>query len=398
MKFYYENSDFENTPNGGFRKIGAPSSLDWVYGWKNPILEINNYEPIIWNFSVTCELRVDVLNNNIEYFNNVFKTVKENPNVRLVFSSFQEGDHQYSFILKLIELKNKFSLNKEQITVITINKICLNYSHELNIIYKPFLLGYLSSDYSKVKDSPFLHNESKMGVCTTDEYLTEPKTNFFLCYSKNSTRDHRIKTILWLIKNDLIKDTLLSTLIKDEHRRFYNSTEDELNGLSNYFEDFLKMGYNVLDWDFTKDGNNEFSYLRYNTISHYSSTIFNIVLETTFEENSLNLTEKSFKPLANCQPFLIIGDPFANKTLLDFGFELYDDLIDYSFDEIKDNDKRLNAVFKEIKRIKNLGEKHLIDWYFKNKEKIEKNKTTLFTYSYNKMVDEVILELKELTQ
>ena len=86
----------------------------------------------------------------------------------------------------------------------------------------------------------------------------------------------------------------------------------------------------------------------------------------------------------------------------------YDEIIEkVFFDNFKKGSKRVAFSRDELAsasdslgfpRIKNLGEKHLIDWYFKNKEKIEKNKTTLFTYSYNKMVDEVILELKELTQ
>jgi hypothetical protein len=94
-------------------------------------------------------------------------------------------------------------------------------------------------------------------------------------------------------------------------------------------EEFLKLGYNILDWNLITNKRTRTD-LKYTTKLHYASTIFNIVSETSFSNKSLNLTEKSFKPLANCHPFLIIGDPYVHSYLKDLGFYLYDDFYNYN--------------------------------------------------------------------
>ena len=49
MKFYYENEDFRNIPNGnGFCEI---SNLDWEYGFQMSTTKLTE-ELIICNFSV----------------------------------------------------------------------------------------------------------------------------------------------------------------------------------------------------------------------------------------------------------------------------------------------------------------------------------------------------------
>jgi hypothetical protein len=54
MKFYYENIDFKNMPNGnGICKI---AEFDINYGFKFPIFELNETDSIIWNFSFDGEL------------------------------------------------------------------------------------------------------------------------------------------------------------------------------------------------------------------------------------------------------------------------------------------------------------------------------------------------------
>jgi len=228
--------------------------------------------------------------------------------------------------------------------------------------------------------------------------LNSEKKKFFLSYNKNTTKTFRVQLILWLIKNGLIDDTYVSILIKNDNfnRRELESKEVELYDLIAYYNKFDRIGFNVLDWDYPNNQNDVFSNLKYTTKSHYSETYFNIITETSFENNSLNLTEKSFKALANCHPFLIIGDMGSHQYLTELGFELYDSLIDYSFDSMPDNQKRLNDALGQIRKVYKLGEQSIINFYNNNIEKIKKNKEKFFEYSFSKMIDETINDLREL--
>ena len=399
MKFYYENINYKEAPNG-LDGICRASDFDYHYGFNNPIFELSNYKEIIWNFTPNnTELNNEFILNNLDYFKSVFLKIQNKPNIKLMFSCLYEGADIVKFLELLIDLKNEFKLDKNQIIVVTINFISKQYEDDIRIICKPFLLADISKKYKKILDIP--DEKNGVGILSTYEYLKTPKDKFFLTYNKNVTRMHRLKFMLWLVKNNLINDSLYSLLIKNNKSdysifTFLSNVEyTELKGLWGYFDEFEKLGLNTLDWDYDKDHNSSiFSDVMNTTKSHYSKTVFNIVTETTCVDDSCSLTEKAFKPLANCHPFIIIGDGFVHNKLKELGFELYDDLIDYSFDMIYDSTKRFDAVLKEIKRIHSLGKDYILEWYRKNIDKIKNNQKVFFSYSDRYMVGEVIKELK----
>jgi hypothetical protein len=393
MKFYYENKDFRNIPNG--KEFCSVSNLDWAYGHQNPIFELTG-EPIIWSLAVH-RIEVPTIDNNLSYFIDMFNKIKDKPNVKVVISNFHEGAYQNNFIIKLIHLMKQYDIDYTQVIVLTNNKYVEKFSDEITIIYKPYLLGFLMDHYKDIKEESIFHNGTEIGLLSTSEYINSEKKKFFLSYNKNTTKSFRIQLLLWLLKNGIIDDTYVSVLIKNENfdRNQLRSSEDELYDLVAYYNKFEGMGFSVLDWDYPNHQNDVFSNLKYTTKSHYTDTIFNIITETTFENDQLNLTEKSFKAMANCHPYLVIGDVGVNEHIKNLGFELYEDLIDYSFDSIEDNQIRLNQALKEVRKIYKMGKNEIIDWYKNNIEKIEKNKSKLFTYSFSKMIDESIYILKE---
>jgi hypothetical protein len=199
------------------------------------------------------------------------------------------------------------------------------------------------------------------------------------------------------MKTGIIDDSYVSILIKNQYfdRNQLRSDKDELYDLIAWFNQFEKKGFNILDWDYPNHQNDVFSSLKYTTKSHYADTLFNIITETTCDTNSLNLTEKSFKGIANCHPYLVIGDINTHKHIKDLGFELYEDLIDYSFDSIDNSEIRLNSALKEVKRIYNIGGNGILEWYKKNVDKIEHNKSKFFEYKFSDMIKETIKDLKK---
>jgi hypothetical protein len=391
MKFYYENIDFKNVPNGnGVCKI---AEFDINYGFKFPIFELNETDSIIWNFSFDGELSHTLLDENIDYFNNVFKLASSKPNVKLVFSSTQEGNNMNEFVLRLIQLKNHHNLKRNQIVLITINNYFEKITNEIFVISKPYLLGWWASHYKTLSLPNVFDEETQISSITSgvNDYIMNQKDSFFLLYNRNSTKTFRVQVMLWLLKTGIIDDTKFSLLIKenDIDLNLLISKKQELKDLWKYYSKFNDLPHTTLDWNYPNDIDEPLS-----SKSNYFKTNFSIVLESSFKSESLNLTEKSFKPFANCHPFLIIGDVFVNTKLLNYGFTLYDDLIDYSFDKISDNEERLNQALIEIKRIHSLGEDHITEWYKTNIEKIKENQRVFFTYGWKNLINDTIRDLK----
>ena len=75
-------------------------------------------------------------------------------------------------------------------------------------------------------------------------------------------------------------------------------------------------------------------------------------------------TEKTWKQFLYEKPFISIGVKGSNHSLLDLGFELYDEIFDYSFDLEENNLIRLKGFWTQIERY--------LDWKVSAfKEKLE---------------------------
>ena len=213
MKFYYENEDFRNIPNGnGFCEI---SNLDWEYGFLMSTTKLTE-EPVIWNFSIRGGFLPHIFDDNINYIKSVFESVKGKPNIKLTFTNFHEGGLPNQFIEKLIQLKNRVGLANHQVCIITNNANVVVYKKMIDVIYKPYLLGFLADHYKDILYTPIEHNGSTIGLLSTDEYLTSEKKKFFLSYNKNTTKPFRIQLLLWLMKTGYIDDSYVSILIKNQ--------------------------------------------------------------------------------------------------------------------------------------------------------------------------------------
>jgi len=68
-----------------------------------------------------------------------------------------------------------------------------------------------------------------------------------------------------------------------------------------------------------------------------------------------SITEKTNKPIACCKPFIAFSTPYFLEDVHHLGFETFSPYIDESYDTETDNQKRLNMIVDEIKRITNLS-------------------------------------------
>ena len=123
------------------------------------------------------------------------------------------------------------------------------------------------------------------------------------------------------------------------------------------------------------------------------SAYINLVTETMFEEpDTAFLTEKIFKPIMACQPYIVEGPMGTLEHMRDyFGYQSFAPYIDETYDTIANPAERLQAIFREVERILSFTPEQMAEFM--------RNVAPICIYNYNKMrertADEV--ELVKLT-
>lgn len=81
----------------------------------------------------------------------------------------------------------------------------------------------------------------------------------------------------------------------------------------------------------------------------YHESFLHVIGEATTTVTCIS--EKTWLPILFKKPFIVMADQYFHKKLVDLGFELYDEIIDYSFDSEPDMLKRAEAIAYNVKRI-----------------------------------------------
>jgi hypothetical protein len=123
-----------------------------------------------------------------------------------------------------------------------------------------------------------------------------------------------------------------------------------------------------------------------------SSTACQIVLETRFDGSCLHLTEKTFRPIATAQPFMLLAAPGALALLRRYGFETYDGLIDESYDLISHGPDRMKAVLSEMARLCQMSASQWARWRAATLAIAQRNQARFFSEAFEKQVWDECLE------
>lgn len=91
----------------------------------------------------------------------------------------------------------------------------------------------------------------------------------------------------------------------------------------------------------------------------YLNSFFNIITETWTDNETTFLSEKSFKPMLWYQPFITVGQIGTIDFLRKSGYDVFDDIIDHSYDSVPQLCTRIELVKKEIIRLCSISKE---DW------------------------------------
>lgn len=228
---------------------------------------------------------------------------------------FKYMDYLYKMLEKYGEL-DKFKI----IDIDLSNNV--PYKNE-NPYYKslPLMLGETNGRHSKLS-----YNEILSYKPTSNNNKFDKKFLSFMA----EPRWERSKLYNFLYTNSVGKNTYFSYAVNqpfdDRHLKIDSSLDFPYN-------------ININSWNYNN---------RAGISNLYMSTFCNIVCESKWGGDGIQITEKTDKAIMNLQPFVLISQYGSLNALKNLGFKTFSDYWDESYDSIKDEGKRINKVFETI--------------------------------------------------
>ena len=161
-------------------------------------------------------------------------------------------------------------------------------------------------------------------------------------YAKDYVTFNRIITGDRAYRKDFV-DQLRSNDLLDKGLISYGVTDDPINEERLVIDQIQLPGSASASIPITLER------IDYNNDTPDYNAFWHIVTETVFYYDKLHLTEKIFKPIVSKQPFMLLAAPGNLEYLRSYGFKTFEGIIDESYDKIKDNDARIEAVVSQLK-------------------------------------------------
>lgn len=350
-----------------------------------------------------CKLDEVYVNPNEKYFYfinpignslHLFHQFKKIPLPQNVIDCFKQCDN-----LNIVIINEHEPETEEYLSFI--HNDCINEGYDKNRFY---VLNNNSKleEYKKLLDTDlnvystaFLLKFISKHLCKYESrFIPEKDSQFFMCHNR-SPKVHRYVFICLLLKSGLIDDIDWSMVMgwyrkTNRYGGFYENLltkyeihfvyQDQIDYLDSI--DVKRSKFEVdKEWFTSEEISPSFEWNQIYELKTYESSYVNIVTESNFLFNEIHITEKTLKPFYFYQFPIFLSSMNHIKYIKEmYGFDMFDDILDHSYDNEPDNKKRLFMVYDEIKRLSENKDK-LIEFYKNNESRFEKNKQIVINIS-----------------
>lgn len=170
------------------------------------------------------------------------------------------------------------------------------------------------------------------------EYDPIDNRNLFLMYNRNP-RPHRVRFLIELLKNNIFNRGFVSLgdvnmynpeiyLTPEEDKNHFNFLKDNS---PIHIESAPNLNYNLACNITTED---------------YDKTFISVISETLTYEDTLFISEKTWKPIMVGHPFIILGNKGTLKFLKSIGYRTFDKWFNEDYDDDNDETIRINKIVK----------------------------------------------------
>ena len=230
---------------------------------------------------------------------------------------------------------------------------------------------------SKLKIIPYAHferdiqmNAENEGIMPTFESNRQYKRSKIIktynCLNKRP-RTHRNWFYIELFKQNMLEYGLVSM----------NDYGTHVSRLEDKFVDTVLMKearkqLPLLVYNQSNSEKSDLYYINRITDQVFLDTWVTVISEASFADSdeTIFISEKTFKPIACMHPFIILGNRGSLSKLRDMGYKTFDGFIDESYDNMTTLD-RMSAIIREVKRIHSIKDK--VAWLDSMQDILEHN-------------------------
>jgi hypothetical protein len=329
----------------------------------------------------------------------------KNFDLKVIFISEHESNKFVDTFMQLLIRKiKKNNWNEENFYVIDNNSLLHKLKDRLNTKINVFKVNYLIQFFSKNPNPPNI-NEIELD-----------KKFIFLCQNRQP-HYHRILFLTYLKNLNLFENDITNWSLTMEHSEYMLYTQQAINAVSLiHFKNYLDLTDKNLINDYTficnskklcfyeegigwENTTKNYNYSdptdTFKSELNFKNSYINIVTESHyhFRETDVHITEKSFKPFYFFQlPLFVASWQHVKMMREEYDLYFFDDLIDHSYDDEKDDAKRFHMIVKEVIRLSNMREE--ISTYYKNNiDKLIHNHNFIKNNNYNEKFKEYILNI-----
>jgi len=205
----------------------------------------------------------------------------------------------------------------------------------------------------------------------------------FLVYNRawSGTREYRLR----------FSDLLIEHRLVDHCLTFCNPTEDGKHYTQHTYNNSVWRPTHELEKYLPPSPANACASADFDA-QDYKSTEIEVVLETLFDDDRLHLTEKSLRPIACRQPFILAATHGSLQYLRDYGFKTFDSIWDETYDTIQDPYQRMQAIIRTMREITTWNDDQQHDKNQRMEQIAQHNHQHFFSSGF---FDKVINELRE---
>lgn len=124
-------------------------------------------------------------------------------------------------------------------------------------------------------------------------------------------------------------------------------------------------------------------------VEDFINSFCHIVTERIFYENRIHLTEKVFRPIVCCRPFILMSSPRSLEYLKGYGFKTFDNFWNEDYDLIEDHAQRIDKILEVINYLGSLSQTQIVNMLMEMKSVLLYNRD----HFYNKFQEIITLEL-----